>query len=168
MDIVVWGLVFLLLLVGLVGSVVPLMPGTTLILLGALLQKLLLSPTITWLAVGWIAVFWLFSVVADIACTVVGSRLLGGSKWGMAGASGGALAGVFFSLPALLLGTIFGAVAAEKLGAKRTHGDALKSGFGAALGFLASTFVRGACALTMVAIYAAAVWPVAAALPALP
>jgi len=151
-----------MMLAGLVGSVVPLLPGTTLIFLGALLHKWLLGGTISWTAVIWIGVLWLFSVAADLGCTLIGTRLFGGGKWGMAGASGGALAGMFISLPALLLGTIFGAVLAEKFGAKRPDKDAFKAGVGAALGFLAGTIVRFAIALVMVAIYAVAVWPAAA------
>ena len=161
MDVTVfyWIVVGLLLLAGLVGSVVPLLPGTTLILLGVLLQKWLLPGTITWGAVAGIAGFWLVSILADVACTLLGTKLFGGSKWGMAGASGGALVGLFISLPALLLGTVLGALVAEKLGAKRTDRAALRSAAGAAAGFLLGTAVRVACALVMLGLYLFAVWP---------
>lgn len=149
----IWTLTSLLLLAGLVGSVVPLLPGTTLVFVGVVLHKILLPASLSTAAVVWIGVFWVFSVLADFACTLVGARLFGGSKWGMTGAGGGALVGMFFSLPALLLSTIFGAIAAEKLLGKRTDRDALKSGLGAALGFLASTFVRLLCALAMIALF---------------
>lgn len=162
METALWILVGVLMLTGLIGSVVPLLPGTTLILAAVLLQKWLLAATLSWTAVAWIAAFWLCSVASDFACTLLGARLLGGSKWGLAGASGGALAGMFISLPALLAGTFLGAVAAEKWGAKRPDREALKSGTGAAIGFLVSTVVRAACAFAMVAIYVIAVWPTAA------
>lgn len=161
MEYVYWTLTILLLLAGLVGSVVPLLPGTTLIFAGVLLHKFLLPATLSTTAVVWIGVFWFFSVLADLTCTLIGARLLGGSKWGMTGAGGGALVGMFFSLPALLLGTMLGAVAAEKLVGKRTDRDALKSGLGAALGFLASTVVRAMFALAMVALFIYAVLTVA-------
>ncbi len=154
MEIAIWTTVILLMLVGLVGCVVPLLPGTTLILLAALLQKWLLPDTLTWLAVGWIAGFWLLSVLTDLGCTILGTKLLGGGKWGMAGATGGALAGMFFSLPALLLGTMLGAVIAEKWLGKKTDEQALKAGAGAALGFLLSGFAKLACAGVMVTLYA--------------
>ncbi|MEO6994338.1 MAG: DUF456 domain-containing protein [Lacunisphaera sp.] len=153
MEILVWSIVIILMLAGLIGSVVPLIPGTTLILVGALLQKWLLPETVTWLAVGWIAAFWLLSVIADIGCTIVGTRLFGGSKWGMAGATGGAMIGMFLSVPALLLGTILGAVLAEKCLAKRTGEQALRAGAGAAVGFILSIFARLSCAVVMVALY---------------
>lgn len=154
MDYAIWTLTALLLLAGLVGSVVPLLPGTTLIFAGALLHKLLLPHTLGTAAVVWIGIFWLLSVLADFGCTLLGARVFGGSKWGMTGAGGGALVGMFFSLPALLLSTIVGAFAAEKLVGKRSDGDALKSGLGAALGFVVSTVVRAMFAVLMVALFA--------------
>jgi uncharacterized protein len=161
MEIVIWSAVILLMFVGLVGCVVPLLPGTTLILLAVLLQKWLLPDTITWLAVGWIAAFWLLSVLADLGCTLLGTKLFGGGRWGMAGATGGALAGMFFSLPALLLGTILGAVIGEKWGGRKTDEQALRAGTGAALGFLFSGFARLACALVMVGLYVLSVLSIA-------
>jgi len=153
MEILVWTVAIVFMFVGLVGSVLPLLPGTTLILVGALLQKWLLPDTLTWLAIAWIAVFWLVSVGADIACTIIGTRLFGGSKWGMAGATGGAVVGAFVSVPALLLGTILGAVVAEKWLGKRTGEQALRAGAGAAVGFMLSIFARLGCAVIMIALY---------------
>lgn len=153
-DYAIWTLTVLLLLAGLVGSVVPMLPGTTLIFGGVLLHKFLLPASVSTAAVVWIGAFWLLSIAADFACTLLGARLFGGSKWGMTGAGGGALVGMFFSLPALLLATILGAVAAEKLIGQRTDRDALKSGLGAALGFIVSTVVRAAFAVAMVALFA--------------
>jgi uncharacterized protein YqgC (DUF456 family) len=157
-EAVYWTLSILLIVIGLVGSVVPLLPGTTFILLGALLQKWLLPDTLSWMAVGWIAAFWFLSVLADLGCTLLGTKLFGGSKWGMAGATGGAIAGMFFSLPILILGTMLGAIVAEKWKGKRSTDDALRSGAGAAVGFLLSTVAKLACALAMVAFYAVSVW----------
>lgn len=157
MEIAVWTVVILLLLLGLAGSVLPLLPGTTLIAGAVLLQKWLLPGTLSWAAVGWIAAFWVLSLAADLACTLIGTKLLGGGKWGMAGATGGALAGMFFSLPALLLGTALGAVLAEKWFARKNDHEALKAGAGAALGFLASSVVKLGCACAMIGLYALAV-----------
>ena len=157
MEILIWSIVIMLMVAGLVGSVVPLLPGTTLILLGALLQRWLLPDTITWLAVGWIIGFWVLSVLADFGCTVLGTKLFGGGKWGMAGASGGALAGMFFSLPVLLLGTMLGAVVAEKWLGKKTDEVALRAGAGAAVGFVMSSFAKLLCAVMMIGFYTFAV-----------
>ncbi|MDD3179447.1 MAG: DUF456 domain-containing protein [Opitutaceae bacterium] len=158
MSVLIWSLTCALLLTGLVGCVMPLLPGTTLILLGVLLHKWLLPTTLSWIAVGWIASFWLLSVIADLLGTLVGTRLLGGSKWGMAGATGGALAGLFVSLPALVIGSITGAVAAEKLLGKRTNEEAMRAGAGALIGMVLGTASRVACAVAMIGLFVLAVW----------
>lgn len=149
----IWCLTLSLMLTGLAGVVVPLLPGTTLILAGAAIHKFALPGSLSWLALGLIAAFWLLSIVADFGGVIVGTRWFGGSKWGMAGASGGALVGVFFSLPALVLGTVFGAMAAEKLLAKKDSRAALKAGAGAATGFVISTVARLGCAAVMIALF---------------
>ena len=153
LEFATWGLSVVLILTGLLGVVVPLLPGTTLLLAAVVLHKLLLPEDLSWAIVGVIAAFWLLSVIADIGGVLLGTRLAGGSKWGMAGASGGALVGVFFSLPALVLGTVLGAVAAEKLLAKKTDAAALKAGVGAAAGFVLATIARLACAFAMIALF---------------
>jgi uncharacterized protein len=152
-EYLVWSLTILLLLAGLVGTLVPLLPGTLLILIAALGHKLLLPASLSWVVFAWIAAFWVASVLADIGCTLLGARLFGGTKWGMAGAGSGAMVGMFFSLPALVLGSIVGAIAAEKLGAKRSDRDALRAGAGAAVGFIIATVARFACGAAMIALF---------------
>lgn len=157
MEYLVWALTVVLMLTGLVGTVLPLLPGTLLILAGAFLHKLLLPDSFSWLAFGGIAALAAISVVADIGCTLLGTKWFGGTKWGLAGAGGGALAGMFISLPALVLGSIFGAMLAEKFGAGRSGSEALRAGAGAAVGFMLSIFVRLGCAAAMIAVFLIAV-----------
>ena len=153
LEIVIWSLTLVLMLVGVAGVIIPLLPGTTLILAATIIHKLVLPDDLSWLAIGFIALFWAVSIIAEIAGVILGTKWFGGSKWGMAGATGGALVGVFFSLPALLLGTIFGAIAAEKLVARKTDRQALRAGFGAATGFVVSTVARFACAIVMIGLF---------------
>jgi uncharacterized protein YqgC (DUF456 family) len=153
MDYFVWALTIVLMLTGLVGTFIPLLPGTLLILAAALLHKLLLPGGISWMMIAWLAALWLVSLAADIGGTLLGTRLFGGTRWGMAGASGGAVVGMFFSLPAIVLGSILGAVAAEKLGARRSSREALRAGAGAAVGFILSAGARLTCAAAMIAVF---------------
>ena len=153
LETLTWCLTLALMLAGVVGVIIPLLPGTTLILAAAILHRLILPADISWLAIGFIAVFWAFSIVADFGGVLLGTRWFGGSKWGMAGATGGAFAGLFISFPALLLGTILGAIVAEKLIARKTDREALKAGVGAATGFVISTIARLACAFVMIALF---------------
>ncbi len=153
MDYAVWTLTLLLSAIGLLGVIVPLLPGTTLILVGMLLHKVLLPESISWSVIAWIGGIWLVSVVVDFLGVLIGTRLFGGGKWGMAGAGAGAIVGMFFSLPALILGTIFGAVVAERYVAKKTRRESLRAGAGAALGFVLSTVGRLACGVAMIVLF---------------
>ena len=154
MEIFAWSLTAILMVIGLAGVIVPILPGNALILFAAILHKWLLPETpVSWGTVGWIAVLCAISIVADFAGTILGAKLFGGGKWGMAGAGTGAFVGMFFSLPALILGTIFGAVAAEKFIAKKSNRTSLLAGVGAATGFVLSTVVRLICALAMIGVF---------------
>lgn len=157
MEILAWTLTVALLIAGLVASLVPLLPGTTLVLLGVIAHKLLLPADLSWTVVGWIALVWLISLGAEAAGVVLGAKLFGGGRWGMAGAGAGALAGMFFSLPALLIGAFFGAAAAEKFLAKKSGRDSLQAGAGATIGFLLSMLARLACAVAMLVLFLLAV-----------
>lgn len=154
----VWVLTVVLSVIGVAGVVVPVLPGTTLIMIAMLVHKLLLPADLSWAVLGWIAVVWVLSVVIDFLGVVLGAKLFGGGKWGMMGAGGGAVIGMFFSLPMLILGTVLGAVAAEKLIAKKSHKASLLAGAGAAVGFIFSTIGRLLCAFVMIALFLWAAW----------
>lgn len=150
---VIWIITITLMLIGLVGVVMPVLPGTTLIFVAALVHKWLRPEDLPWLAIAFIGVFWLLSVLADVGGVLLGTKWFGGGKWGMAGAGGGALVGMFFSLRMLVLGTMLGAILAEKIFARKNNPAALKAGLGAALGFVISTIARLACASVMIALF---------------
>jgi len=153
LEVSIWVLTVTLMSIGVLGVIVPLLPGTTLILIAALVHKLVLPDDFSWWTFAVIGIFWAISIAAEIGGVILGTKWFGGTKWGMAGAGGGALVGMFFSLPALLLGTFLGAVLAEKLGAKQPDGASFKAGVGAATGFVLSTVARLGCALAMVGIF---------------
>ena len=79
-EIATWTFTLLLMLVGVAGVIVPLLPGTTLILAAAIIHKLVLPADLSWLAIGFIAIFWMFSIVADIGGVILGTKWFGGSK----------------------------------------------------------------------------------------
>jgi len=153
MTTLAWSLTILLLVVGFVGVLLPLLPGTTLIFAGVVLHKLMLPLSISWATVGVIAGLWLLSLALDVAGVLIGTRLGGGSRWAMMGAGGGAAIGAFVSLPALLLGSVLGAILAERLARKRNLRELLLAGAGAGFGFLLGFAGRLACALLMIAVF---------------
>lgn len=150
MSIFAWVLTLLLFATGFVGVMIPLLPGTTLIFAGVVLHKLLVPAALSWTVVGWLGFFWALSLVLDIGGVLIGTRLGGGSKWGMTGAGGGAMIGAFISVPAVILGTMLGAVLAERLAHRRDLRRTLTAGLGAGLGFALGFVGRMACALVII------------------
>lgn len=147
-----------LLLLGLAGSLLPLIPGTPLILLGALVYAFAtdfttIGPGRLALLAGLAAVGYLASHVAG----ALGARKYGGSAWAVGGALVGVGIGFFIGPLGLLLGPIVGAVAGELLRSGELEGS-LKSGFGAAVGLLVGTVAHVALALVMVALVVWWIW----------
>jgi uncharacterized protein len=165
-------LTIVLMLVGLVGSVVPGLPGVTLIFLSALLYAVLTDFETVGIAV--IVILFVLAALAfliDFVATSYGARRFGASNWGtVGGAIGGivgALAGLFLagigSLFGLILGTIAGVFAGEYLrrerqGDQETREDtdwrrASRAAGGVIVGYLASAIIQGVLALASIIIF---------------
>lgn len=132
MDIFWWALTLALMLAGLVGTVLPLVPGTVLILLGAVVNHFALH------SIGWgtLVVLTLLTILAqalDIVSGAAGAKWFGATRWGAIGGILGAIIGLFFGLPGLFFGPLLGAVLGELLGGKGIL-PAGKSGWGTFLG----------------------------------
>lgn len=149
MEWVVWTSSALLLLGGLVGSIVPALPGVGLILLATIIHKWFLPEFLSWWTVGLTAAAFVLSLGIDFMGTAMGAKWGGASKKGLYGALIGAVVGIFFGLPGLLLGPILGAMVGELI-ALRTPEQATRAGLGAGLGFAFSTFLRFLLALLVV------------------
>lgn len=126
-----------MMLVGLVGVFVPVMPGVPVMLLGAFLYSWMTDwDDLTW---PWLLLLTLLTVASlafDFLASAWITRKLGGSRRAAAGAMLGTLAGIlFFGAWGALLGGVGGAVAAE-MTLRRPWKYALRSGSGAFLGFL--------------------------------
>ncbi len=125
-----------LLAAGMFGLILPVLPGTALILAGFVVYGLIAGfESLTW---G----FWLGQVLLvlashllDYLATVLGVRLQGGSRAAVWGALLGTLAVFVIGPLGILLGPLAGAVAGELL-LGQSHDRALRSGFGTVLGLL--------------------------------
>ena len=136
---------------GLVGSFLPLVPGSALIWIGILIHKLWLGPeSVSWTFVGWAAAAVVLSQVLDTVCTWWGARRFGASWRGALGAVVGGLLGVIILGPiGLVLGPIAGAVIAELL-SDRSLREAGRAGLGTVVGGVAAFVMRFGIACAMV------------------
>jgi uncharacterized protein len=112
-----WFLTLGLMLVGLVGTVVPLVPGTILILCGAVLNYFVLH-SIGWPTLVALTLMMIVAQTLDIMSGSLGAKWFGATRWGAIGAILGAIVGLFFGLPGILIGPLAGALIGELLGGK--------------------------------------------------
>ena len=130
-------------ILGLLGSVLPALPGPPLSYTGIILLHFTdrVQFTSTQIIVWLILV--LLTMVADYILPVLGVKKWNGSKWGNIGCIMGTVAGLFIFPPwGIILGPFAGAVLGELLLAKKNTPEALKAGFGAFIGFLLGTVFK--------------------------
>jgi uncharacterized protein len=157
LSVVVWGVTLSLLLVGLVGTFLPALPGPVMIFLGAVFHVTastyaLKNPDagMHWVGFSVLTVLLALAIFVDFASSVVGAKYFGATKWGSIGALVGGILGLFFSLPGLILGPIIGALSFEMMFAKREWKPAAKSSWGTLLGTGVGLIVKGALGVAMV------------------
>jgi uncharacterized protein YqgC (DUF456 family) len=150
--------VALLMVVGLLGAVVPGLPGTPLILLGAAIHAVTtgFDPIGPW-RLALLALLAVISAAAGYLGVVVGTKRAGGSRWAVIGAVVGTLVGLAFAPLGLVVGPLAGAIVAEWLRTGELR-DSVRTGIGAALGTIVGTVLHVALALTMVALFLWWIW----------
>jgi uncharacterized protein YqgC (DUF456 family) len=154
-----WTVTILLVVVGLIGTLLPLLPGSTLILAGAVVYKLTLDTTgdaISWWTLGGLLVLVVITYVIDFVSGAVGAKYFGATRFGAIGGIIGAIVGLFFGLPGLFLGPLAGVLIGEIIGGKELI-HAGKSTWGTLIGTTAGMVAKLAVALAMVAWFALAV-----------
>src|ERR1043166_4065527 len=154
MELLWWSVAVILFAVGLIGTVLPVFPGTIIILAGALLHRMMLGPekSVGWGTITVLVLFTLASYALDFLSGYFGARYFGATKWGMFGALLGALIGVFFGIAGLFVGPVIGAVAGEFIAGKRMI-DAGRAGWGSLLGNLGAMIGKLFIALVMITIF---------------
>ena len=155
----VWTLTLVLMVAGVVGAVVPLVPGPLLILVAAVAHVLLRPQSgVSWWCVAWMALLTVAAYMLDFGSAAMGTRLFGGSGWGVMGVVLGGMVGLFFPFPGLLVGPLVGGFTFELLFANKTIGPAAKSTWGAVLGTGLGLFLRLMVSLLMVASFLLNAW----------
>lgn len=149
-----WAVTVCLLIAGLAGCVVPVLPGHLILLIGAVAHRLMLGRDgsgLEWWSFLVLILLMAISQAFEIASGAAGSRWFGGTRWGALGAFVGSIAGLFFLPFGLLLGPLIGAFAAELLFAKKKPVFAASSGVGSVVGTLAGMAMKIVVGLLMVA-----------------
>lgn len=150
----VWTLTICLLVLGVVGSVLPLLPGPLLIFLAGLIHTFLRPESgMSWPGIIVLALLLVIAYVLDFVSGAIGAKWFGASRWGIAGVFIGGVVGLFFALPGLILGPVVGGLAFEIIFAEKQVRPAIKSTWGAVLGTTAGLILRLIISLAMVATF---------------
>ncbi len=151
-DLFWWLAAVIVMAVGLIGTVLPIIPGTTIILAAAVVHRLMVGAEkgIAWWGIAGLVVLTLLSYGLDFASSYFGAKYFGASRWGVAGAVIGGILGIFTGFVTLLVLPIAGAIIGEVIAGKRLIG-AGKAGWGTLLGTIAGMVGKLALGLAMVA-----------------
>jgi hypothetical protein len=148
----------LLFLAGLVGSVIPWMPGPLFILGGAVLWAFATDfQTLGWGRLAILAALAALSFLLDFLAGALGARHYGASRWGVVGAVAGAIVGLFLGPLGLVLGGVAGAIAGELLRGADVDGS-VRSGLGTLVGLLVGLVADLVLSITMIALFLYWAW----------
>jgi len=150
MEYLVWILAGVAILIGVLGTVIPAVPGTPLIFAGALLIGWWHNySTIGVGALTLLGVLAALGVLVDFIASSLGAKRVGASSWALLGATLGSFLGLFFSIPGIIIGPFLGGYLGE-LVAGTSLRQATKVGVGTWIGLLFGTVFKVAIALSMV------------------
>lgn len=154
MELFWWLIAIILMAIGLIGTVAPVLPGTTIIFGAAVIHRIALGPerSCGLSALIALAALTLISYALDAGAAHIGAKRFGATWWGVVGGILGGVVGLFFGLPGLFLGPVIGAIGGELIGGKQLV-KAGRAGWGTVLGTLAGMIGKIFIGLAMVAIF---------------
>jgi len=158
MDSLLYIIGAVLILAGLIGALIPALPGIPMIFGGIWLIAAI--DHYRHVGMWWLLLIALIGVIGlamDLLAGALGAKRVGASHQAIIGALLGTMIGVFFGLPGLVLGPFLGAV----LGELASGNSVLRSthvGIGTWIGLIFGTLVKLVASLTMVALFGARWW----------
>ena len=145
-------------ILGILGSFLPVLPGVPLSWVGLLLLYLAPSVPINYWVLGIAFILAAIIYALQLLIPAMGTKKYGGSKAGMWGATIGLVIGIFVPIP---LGIIIGAFAGAFIGEiinKSDSKSALRAAYGSFIGLLASTFMEMVVAVGFLIFFSYKAW----------
>ena len=158
MDLILVSLGAFLLISGLLGSFLPVMPGVPISWVGLLLLHLAPSIPVNYWFLGVTFVVAGIIYALNLIIPALGTKQYGGSKYGMIGATIGLVVGILAPIPfGIIIGPFVGAFIGEIINRSNSR-SALKAAFGSFIGFLASSFMEFVVAFGFLLLFMFKVW----------
>jgi uncharacterized protein YqgC (DUF456 family) len=141
MDLVWIVIGVVLMLAGLAGCVLPFLPGPPLCFIALIVQQLKEEPPFTskflWIWTG----ITILVVILEYVIPVYGTKMYGGTRYGIWGCTIGLLLGFWFGPLGIIIGPFVGALVGEMIG-NANSGLAFRAAIGSFIGFLAGTLLK--------------------------
>ncbi len=161
-------------LVGVVGAVVPVMPGPSLILAATIIAGFLYNWDLVQIPIIVSSIVFVMCLAIDQLSGMWGAQKAGASSWGQIGSFVGLILGFVGLLPALPLGgplvgmffgPFIGAVVGELFYPRQVRFDerviiSVKAGVGIVLGSVLGLIIQGLLSLFAAIVFAATTWHV--------
>ena len=160
MDIFLLILGFILMLVGILGSFLPILPGPPISWVGLLLLHSTSVIDMTWTFLGITLAIALLVFALDYIIPAIGTKKFGGTKAGVIGTTIGLIVALFFPILGpfgIIIWPFIGALVGELLN-KADKKTATKAAFGSFLGFLTGTFMKFLVAIVYLGLFISEAW----------
>lgn len=137
-----------LMILGIIGCLVPVLPGPPLNYLGIIFLHITRFGDFSRTTLIVLAIIAVVVTILDYIVPVWGTKKFGGSKYGIRGATVGLVVGIFLGPLGIVLGSLIGAFIGEMI-FKDDIKYAIKAGFGSLIGFLTGIGLKLAASLLM-------------------
>lgn len=149
---------FIFILIGIAGSLLPVLPGPPLSWVGLLFIYFTAPIDYNWSFLGITLIIAILVFALDYIIPAIGTKRFGGTKAGMIGTSIGLVLGLLAPIPGgIIIGPFLGALVGELLH-KANIKTATKAAFGSFLGFITATFIKFIVALIYAGLFIKIVW----------
>ena len=159
MDLFLLLLGLVLILLGVIGSFLPVLPGPLTGWFGLLLLHLTSVVPLNWTFLGITLAVAILIWILDYIIPAIGTKKFGGSKYGVYGTTIGLIIGLFTPIAfGILIGAFFGALIGELLYDSKDTQRAIKASFGSFIGLLTSATIKFSVAVVYVVLFFMKFW----------
>ena len=156
MDVLLWSLVVLLIVAGIAGTLLPMLPGTALVFAGLLLGAWIDDFTlVSGVTVAVLGVLTLISWVVDYVSGLLGAKKVGATPQAVIGAAIGTVLGIFTGLWGLVFMPLAGAAIGEYI-AIRDMVQARRVGVATWIGMMVGAVLKIAITFLMIGVFVGA------------
>ncbi|MCG2610052.1 DUF456 domain-containing protein [Flavobacterium sp. SM15] len=149
---------FTCMIVGILGSFLPVLPGPPISWVGLLLLYLTKTVPNDYWVLGITLLIALIVIILDYVIPAKGTKRFGGSSYGVWGTNIGLVVGLIAPIPfGVIIGPFLGALLGELIYDK-DHKRAVKAATGSFVGFLASTFMKFVVCVMYFGLFLMKVW----------